>query len=96
VLAGAANPYLEKRSSMDWKNPISKVDPWLATILQREEQRQFSQICLAAASSLCSCAQREAQGSVFSNIDAEGYPLKKMQQQSLEELYDFEEQIAFY
>ncbi len=81
---------------MDWMKPISKVDPWLATILQREEQRQFSQICLAAASSLCSYAKREAQGSIFSNIDAEGYPLKKMQQQSLDELYDFEEQIAFY
>lgn len=81
---------------MDWMNPISKVDPWLAIILQREEQRQSSQICLAAASSLCSYAQREAQGSIFSHIDAEGYPLKKMQQQTLAELDDIEEQIALY
>jgi glycine hydroxymethyltransferase len=79
-----------------WRSPIAEVDPGLARLLQREEQRQFRQICLAAASSLCPPSVREAQASAFSNIDAEGYPPKRMAQVSLEHLLDVEEQVAYY
>ena len=61
-----------------WQSSINEADPWLASLLEREEQRQFRQICLAAASSLCPSSVREAQASAFSNIDAEGYPPKRM------------------
>ena len=61
-----------------WQSPMTQVDPWLAALLEREEQRQFQQISLGAASSLCPSAVREAQASVFSNVDAEGYPPKRM------------------
>ena len=79
-----------------WRSSITEVDPWLAALLEREEQRQFSQICLGAASSLCPPSVREAQASVFSNIDAEGYPPKRMAQVGLEHLLDLDEQVAYY
>jgi glycine hydroxymethyltransferase len=79
-----------------WRSPMTQVDPWLAALLEREEQRQFQQISLGAASSLCPSAVREAQASVFSNIDAEGYPPKRLAQASWERLLDLDEQIAYY
>ena len=79
-----------------WRSSINEMDPWLATLLEREEERQFRQICLAAASSLCPPSVREAQASVFSNIDAEGYPPKRMAQVDLEHLLDLDEQVSHY
>ncbi len=79
-----------------WRSSINEMDPWLATLLEREEERQFRQICLAAASSLCPPSVREAQASVFSNIDAEGYPPKRMAQVGLEHLLDLDEQVSHY
>jgi glycine/serine hydroxymethyltransferase/glycine cleavage system aminomethyltransferase T len=79
-----------------WRSSLTEVDPWLAALLEREEQRQFTQICLAAASSLCPPSVREAQASVFSNIDAEGYPPKRMAQVGLEHLLNLDEQVAYY
>ena len=79
-----------------WQSPMTQVDPWLAALLEREEHRQFQQISLGAASSLCPLAIREAQASVFSNIDAEGYPPKRMAQADWEELLDLDEQVAYY
>ena len=79
-----------------WRSSINEMDPWLATLLEREEERQFRQICLAAASSLCPPSVREAQASVFSNIDAEGYPPKRMAQVGLEHLLDLDEQVSQY
>src|SRR5689334_8049750 len=79
-----------------WQSPMTQIDPWLAALLEREEQRQFQQISLSAASSLCPSAVREAQASAFSNIDAEGYPPKRMAQASWEQLLNIDEQVAFY
>jgi glycine hydroxymethyltransferase len=79
-----------------WQRSIAETDPWLAAILEREEERQFSQICLGAASSLCPRAVKEAQASVFSNIDAEGYPPRRMHSVSWEHLLDVDEQVAHY
>ena len=79
-----------------WRSSINEMDPWLATLLEQEEERQFKQICLAAASSLCPPSVREAQASVFSNIDAEGYPPKRMAQVGLEHLLDLDEQVSHY
>ncbi|HEY6542004.1 MAG TPA: hypothetical protein VIZ18_13760 [Ktedonobacteraceae bacterium] len=79
-----------------WQSPMAEVDPWLTALLEREEQRQFQKICLSAASSLCPLAVRMAQASAFSNIDAEGYPPKRLAQAGWEQLLDLDEQIAYY
>jgi glycine hydroxymethyltransferase len=79
-----------------WQSSMTQVDPWLAALLEREERRQFQQISLGAASSLCPSAVREAQASVFSNVDAEGYPPKRMAQAGWEQLLDLDEQVAYY
>ena len=79
-----------------WQSPMTQLDPWLAALLEREEQRQFQQISLGAASSLCPSAVREAQACVFSNVDAEGYPPKRLEQVSWDRLLDLDEQVAYY
>ncbi len=79
-----------------WQSPMTQVDAWMAALLEREEQRQFQQISLGAASSLCPSAIREAQASLFSNVDAEGYPPKRMTQASWDQLLDLDEQVAQY
>jgi glycine hydroxymethyltransferase len=79
-----------------WGSGLTEVDPWMAALLEREEVRQLRQICLGAASSLCPAAVREAQASVFSNIDAEGYPPKRMVQADWKQLLNLDEQVAYY
>jgi glycine hydroxymethyltransferase len=53
---------------------LRDVDPEIARILQRENERQKAQIDLIAAENYCSPAVLEAQGSVLTNKYAEGYP----------------------
>ena len=79
-----------------WQSPMTQVDSWMAALLEREELRQFQQISLSAASSLCPAAVREAQASFFSNVDAEGYPPKRMTQATWDQLLDLDKQVAHY
>jgi glycine hydroxymethyltransferase len=49
-------------------------DPDLADLLQREDQRQASSLCLIPSENYCSSAVLEANGSVLVNKYSEGYP----------------------
>ncbi len=53
---------------------LSEVDPDLAAVVGREEQRQQNTLELIASENHVSVAVREAVGSVFTNKYAEGYP----------------------
>lgn len=56
---------------------IAAADPELYAIMQREAARQRETINLIASENYCSPAVREAQGSIFTNKYAEGYPGKR-------------------
>ena len=54
--------------------PIEQVDAELAQLIQREADRQRSQIHLIASENYISLAMMQASGSVLTNKDSEGYP----------------------
>jgi glycine cleavage system T protein/queuosine biosynthesis protein QueC len=75
---------------------LSRIDPFIADIVSLEEARQTNRISLMAASSICPRAVLIAQASVFSNIDAEGYPPERMSSISIARLMQIDEQLAYY
>lgn len=56
---------------------LDHVDPAIAAVLKREENRQRTHIELIASENYVSAAVREAQASVLTNKYAEGYPGKR-------------------
>ena len=63
-----------------WKylsQPLSEVDPQVAEIVRREEDRQDNTLELIASENHVSVAVRTANASVFTNKYAEGYPGKR-------------------
>ncbi len=57
--------------------PLAQADPQVARSIDRELTRQQSQIELIASENIVSRAVLQAQGSVFTNKYAEGYPGKR-------------------
>ncbi|MFN2353040.1 MAG: serine hydroxymethyltransferase [Desulfopila sp.] len=57
--------------------PLRHIDPEIYSAIQLEYDRQDNQIELIASENIASNAVMEAQGSVFTNKYAEGYPAKR-------------------
>lgn len=57
--------------------PLASSDPTVAALLNKEERRQEDNLELIASENIASTAVREAQGSVFTDKYAEGYPGKR-------------------
>src|SRR5271167_2448784 len=57
--------------------PLAEVDPDVCRLIQKEADRQHSQIELIASENFTSEAILEATGSIFTNKYAEGYPGKR-------------------
>lgn len=77
------------------KNLID-IDPQTAALISAEEIRQREKIILIASESLTPKPIREALGSVFTSVYAEGYPRKAMMSTSPDELADLDVQMASY
>ena len=60
-----------------FSSELSKTDPTIFSSIQKELDRQKYQIELIASENIVSRAVLEAQGSVFTNKYAEGYPAKR-------------------
>jgi glycine hydroxymethyltransferase len=57
--------------------PLSRIDPEINSIIEREKRRQKETINLIASENYASQAVLEAQGSIFTNKYAEGYPANR-------------------
>ncbi|MDH7486720.1 MAG: glycine cleavage system aminomethyltransferase GcvT [Anaerolineae bacterium] len=79
-----------------WGADVADVDPDLGHIIRLEEERQARRIILIPSESFCPLPVRQALGSVFNNIYAEGYPPSRMCQDDEELLLDFDHQLAYY
>ncbi len=75
---------------------LSDVDPEVAELVQQEHSRQVNKLIMIASESYVPEAIREAEGSVFQNIYAEGYPHADMHAQSEAEIVDYERQLPFF
>lgn len=73
---------------------IAKIDPQTAALIAAEERRQREKIILIPSESYTPIAVREALGSVFNSIYAEGYPRPAMREATPTRLSDLEEQLA--
>lgn len=79
-----------------FRGTVADLDPELSRLLSLEDQRQETTINLVASESAASEAIREAMGSTFGNVYAEGYPRVLSRYQSEAEILDTELELARY
>ncbi|MCK4599092.1 serine hydroxymethyltransferase [Candidatus Bipolaricaulota bacterium] len=75
---------------------ISEIDPQISKLILAEERRQREKIILIPSESFTPPAVREALGSVFTSIYAEGYPRPAMRKCSPSQLSKLDQQLASY
>jgi len=83
-------------SHLQQTSHLLDIDPQTAALIAAEERRQREKIILIPSESLTPAPVREALGSVFTSVYAEGYPRAAMMAQSPEQLADLDEQLASY
>ena len=74
---------------------IAQVDPRVDLLIGLEEERQRRRIILIPSESYAPLAVRQALGSVFTSIYAEGYPPSQMMQDDEDLLADLAQQIGY-
>lgn len=75
---------------------LAELDPELNHLLTLEDDRQDSTIILIASESAAPTAVRQAIGSTFGNIYAEGYPSEESRRQTQASLLDTDMELASY
>ncbi|MGD8397699.1 MAG: serine hydroxymethyltransferase, partial [Anaerolineae bacterium] len=75
---------------------LESLDPAVAGLIDYEAERQRRKLILIPSESQAPEAVREALGSVFQNIYAEGYPDPGLHGLLQEEILDYETQLALY
>lgn len=78
------------------RQDISQVSPRIAGLIQREAERQERKLILIPSESAAPLAVRQALGSVFQNVYAEGYPPLRMTRDDEELLLDEAHQLVYY
>ncbi len=76
----SSKPAMDIRPDGFFETPVAGSDPAVAAAIAAELDRQQNQIELIASENIVSRAVLEAQGSVFTNKYAEGYPGKRYYQ----------------
>ena len=79
-----------------FREDIAELDPYVARLIDREQERQVRKLIMIPSESSAPRAVRQALGSVFQNIYAEGYPSVRATSESEELLSDDEYQLAYY
>jgi glycine hydroxymethyltransferase len=72
-----------------FRGPLSDVDASVYELIKLESERQFRKLILIPSETSAPVAVREALGSVYQNIYAEGYPREETRWMSEEEILDF-------
>jgi glycine hydroxymethyltransferase len=75
---------------------LERVDPDTDLIIGFEEERQARKLIMIPSESMAPRAVRQALGSVFNNIYAEGYPPLRMTRDEEAMLLDLSHQLAYY
>ncbi len=75
---------------------LGAVDPDIAQIIDYEVERQARKLIMIPSESIAPRAVREALGSVFNNVYAEGYPPLRMTRDDEDRLLDVPHQLAYY
>jgi glycine hydroxymethyltransferase len=75
---------------------VGSLDPAVAQLIEYEAERQARKLILIPSESQAPAAVREALGSVFQNIYAEGYPDPSIHGAPQPTIMDYEVQLALY
>ncbi len=78
------------------RGDLEEVAPFVADLVRRETERQARKLILIPSESAAPAAVRQALGSVFQNVYAEGYPGLRMTGDGEERLRDVDWQLAHY
>ncbi len=75
---------------------LGVIDPDIDAIIDFEEERQARKLIMIPSESMAPLAVRQALGSVFNNVYAEGYPPLRMTRDDEDLLLDYPHQLAYY
>ena len=75
---------------------LAQTDADLQRIIALEEERQARRIILIPSESIAPAPVRQALGSVFNNVYAEGYPPLRMTRDDEDLILDLSHQLAYY
>ncbi len=79
-----------------FQGSLSDLDPDVDELIQIEAERQVRKLILIPSESTAPAAVRQALGSEFQNIYAEGYPDDETRVMSEDEILDYPERLANY
>ena len=79
-----------------FRGALSDLDPDVWELAELEAERQFRKLILIPSESSAPLAVREAMGSAFQNIYAEGYPDEESRWMSEAEILDFDARLAHF
>lgn len=79
-----------------FRGSLAELDPDVFDLTKLEQDRQVIKLILIPSESQAPLAVREAMGSAFQNIYAEGYPDEESRRYSETEILDFEARLAYY
>jgi glycine hydroxymethyltransferase len=75
---------------------LSEIDPDVAELIACETERQTRKLIMIPSESDSAQAVLQAEGSVFQNVYAEGYPDPITRGQTIQEILDYEQALAYY
>ncbi|MGH2593085.1 MAG: hypothetical protein ACRDGG_06195, partial [Anaerolineae bacterium] len=79
-----------------FRGDLTELDPAVAELIDHETARQARKLILIPSESTAPQAVREALGSAFQNIYAEGYPDPRTRAQTEADILDYDEQLGYY
>ena len=79
-----------------YQKDLESLDPGLFTLINLEEERQARRLVMIPSESIAPLAVREALGSSFTNIYAEGYPRPETLGFTEEEIFDYTNMLGTY
>lgn len=75
---------------------LADIDPAVNELIELEAERQSRKLILIPSESTAPSSVREALGSVFQNIYAEGYPDEETRRLAEDEILDYPSRLSFY
>ena len=79
-----------------FRGSLADLDPAVHDLIELEAERQYRKLILIPSESTTPMAVREALGSAFQNLYAEGYPDEESRSFSQEEILDYPARLAHY
>jgi len=93
-MTNSLTPPAESAYQHSLDDPLATIDPYADLLIRLEEKRQHDKIILIPSESIASQAVRQALGSVFTNLYAEGYPATRTQRDEVPQLMECDRQLA--